>query len=413
MEKTPLLTFAFSWLGEKNAFQAGDVAIVKVRPLTDSGGDAKLFLGRHSVRFELSVNGERGNGSCISGISSSFNADYSDWNITFVPILAGQFSLLIAENHYGVSDLSLHFDVIPDLKTIREATFVGERIRMWTGSLTLRVQCENQTLLGSPLSFNVKPDVHRYHQKILQVNEALLFELNMNLIYDRMIMKDHYGNLVSDFYDFDARVIQKETNLSVPIADLLFQEMVQGIQLLSFTVSEPGDFMLIVFDAKKNESISNSPYEYAVFVGYCDGLNSVANGSGLASSDAGQISYFSVYLEDTYHNPAPVEPDRVHVKIMRRDGAFSIRADVTPMGISYGIIFRTGRRPSPGHINVARSPGGIVPAMLVKPKDDHSPEIISINFWDQENSLQFFHKNSETTSALIRFMSFVTSGMFL
>ncbi|KAK1285972.1 Protein GAMETE EXPRESSED 2 [Acorus calamus] len=104
--------------------------------------------------------------------------------------------------------------------------------------------------------------------------------------------------------------------------------------------------------------------------GYCDGLNSVVNGSGLASSDAGQISYFSVYLEDMYHNPSPVEPDRLHVKIMRRDGAFSIRADVTPVGMSYGIIFRTGRRPVPRHVDVARSPGGIVPAILVKPKDD-------------------------------------------
>jgi hypothetical protein len=78
---------------------------------------------------------------------------------------------------------------------------------------------------------------------------------------------DQYGNLVSGLYPFDAEVVERDTNLTIPIADLHFQEVDAGIQLFSFGNWEPGNFILTIYDAKHNKSISNMPYVYTVFVG--------------------------------------------------------------------------------------------------------------------------------------------------
>jgi hypothetical protein len=78
---------------------------------------------------------------------------------------------------------------------------------------------------------------------------------------------DQYGNLVSGLYPFDAEVVERDTNLTIPIADLHFQEVDAGIQLFSFGNWEPGNFILTIYDAKHNKSISNMPYIYTVFVG--------------------------------------------------------------------------------------------------------------------------------------------------
>ena len=91
---------------------------------------------------------------------------------------------------------------------------------------------------------------------------------------------DQYGNLVSGLYPFDAEVVERDTNLSIPIADLHFQEVDAGIQLFSFSNWEPGNFLLAIYDTKHNKSISNMPYAYTVFVGkisckgsYCNFLH--------------------------------------------------------------------------------------------------------------------------------------------
>lgn len=78
---------------------------------------------------------------------------------------------------------------------------------------------------------------------------------------------DQYGNLVPGIYAFDADIVEKETNLSIPVVDLHFEEVVPGIQLLSFTIQEPGNFLLTISDMKHNISISNMPFTYSVFVG--------------------------------------------------------------------------------------------------------------------------------------------------
>lgn len=79
--------------------------------------------------------------------------------------------------------------------------------------------------------------------------------------------QDQYGNIASGFYEFDADVVEKETNLSIPIADMQFEEVVPGIQLFSFSLLESGNFLLTISDKKHNKSIYNMPYNYTVFVG--------------------------------------------------------------------------------------------------------------------------------------------------
>lgn len=83
------------------------------------------------------------------------------------------------------------------------------------------------------------------------------------LIYQQ----DQYGNLVPGLYEFDADVIESDTNLSIPVTDLQFKEVEPGIQLFSFSMSKTGNFLLTISDMKHSKSISYMPYAYTVFVG--------------------------------------------------------------------------------------------------------------------------------------------------
>lgn len=78
---------------------------------------------------------------------------------------------------------------------------------------------------------------------------------------------DQYGNLISGLYPFDSEVVERDTNLSIPISDLHFEEVDAGIQLFSFSNLEPGNFLLTIYDSKHDKSIPNMPYVYTVFIG--------------------------------------------------------------------------------------------------------------------------------------------------
>ncbi|CAK7322575.1 unnamed protein product [Dovyalis caffra] len=126
--------------------------------------------------------------------------------------------------------------------------------------------------------------------------------------------KDQYGNPAPGFYEFDTNVVEKEMNLSIPLADMSFDEVMPGIQLCSFSLLEPGNFLLTISDTKHNRSISNMPFAFNVFIGqgdillnlmlnnlllsvvfspfgYADGSASIVNGSGLNDSIAGEIAH--------------------------------------------------------------------------------------------------------------------------
>lgn len=53
-----------------------------------------------------------------------------------------------------------------------------------------------------------------------------------------------------------------------------------------------------------------------MYIGYCDGMNSIVNGLGLNDSVAGDIAKFSVFLKDAYLYPSPVEVESLRVRIV-------------------------------------------------------------------------------------------------
>jgi hypothetical protein len=62
-------------------------------------------------------------------------------------------------------------------------------------------------------------------------------------------------------------VVERAPNLSVPIGDIRIEAVAEGIQLLSFNVGEPGEFVLTIFDVKQKQKLSDMVYLYNVFVG--------------------------------------------------------------------------------------------------------------------------------------------------
>ncbi|XP_078150864.1 gamete expressed 2 [Carex rostrata] len=397
--KATLPSLAFSWLDDKSAFLAGELATIMVRLLRSTFTGKMVDLSQHSMAFSVSVNGKKGNSSFVSGICSNTQGDPINWNITFIPIKAGDFGLVIEEIHFGIVDSSLHFSVTPGhiypsgctaswmgynevLAGTKASILIlpsdafgnnlekeavgpsdqyfnlsvsyenGSSVRLadfkfqgWndegyisldfiltvSGNFLVHVLGDNRELRNSPLPLAVKPGPFDPAKSIGKwshdTNIIRIFSKLEILIYQ----KDIFGNPVPGLHPFDARVVKKSSNLSVPIPDLNFQEVALGTQLLSFTVSEQGEFYLTVFDAGMSFSSSHLVYEYKVFIGYCDGTKSFANGSGLASSTAGRMSSFMVFLTDQYNNPSPVKAERLHVKFISSTSGAAIRPIVFPL----------------------------------------------------------------------------------
>lgn len=403
--EVPKPSFAFSWLDDLNTFEAGGIATIKIKVLGDFDSRGNGSLDERAFNPTLTINGKMGNSSYISGVSSNLEGDSSNWRISFTPIMAGVFNVIISDKDFGILDSSLHFEVLAGhiypsvcvaswMSSINEFV-AGTRVTVlilprdafgnnissssddpkssnfivsafnatgsvanllnitnmgWNkfgyisielnvataGSLLLHVEGENQTLNGSPLPFKVNPGPLDVANCVATWN----FGTNVLQIFSKVEIfihqQDQYGNLVSGLYAFDAQVVEKETNLSIPVADLHFEEVSPGIQLFSFSVLEPGNFILTIFDTKQNKSISNMPYDYTVFVGYCDGLKSVINGSGLDNSVAGEMSRFTIYLNDIYQYPSPVELEWLQVQIVRVIDSYHLLPSIYPMQIVNG-----------------------------------------------------------------------------
>lgn len=71
--------------------------------------------------------------------------------------------------------------------------------------------------------------------------------------------------------------------------------------------------------------------------GYCDGIKSVVNGSGLNDSVAGIKAEFSVYLNDMYQYPSPVEEGILQVQILKNNDSYSVSPIIYPMINNNGI----------------------------------------------------------------------------
>ncbi|XP_027338299.1 protein GAMETE EXPRESSED 2 [Abrus precatorius] len=307
-----------SWKGLKHDYEVGSKATIMVL-LKDAFGNSisKTTQVSYLPDFKLSVLHENGSLASVPDISNMGWNDFDYIVIEFIVTKAGNFSL--------------------------------------------GIEGGNQTLNGSPLPFKVNPgaiDVSNCIAKWRFDPHAWQLASKMEIFVHQL---DQYGNLVSGLYPFDAEVVERDTNLSIPIADLHFVEVDAGIQLFSFSNLEPGNFLLTIYDSKHNKSISNMPYVYTVFIGYCDGVKSVVNGSGLNDSVAGVKAKFSVYLNDIYQYPSPVEADILRVQILRENDSYSVLPIIYPMlnkngsrigsGIRYDGNMETAPSPSTGLSN--------------------------------------------------------------
>lgn len=74
-DKVALPSITFGWLGDKNEFQAGDTAIIKIKLLENPLRDRNTVFSRDLLNFTLSVNGKKGNNSYISGVIQYLDND--------------------------------------------------------------------------------------------------------------------------------------------------------------------------------------------------------------------------------------------------------------------------------------------------------------------------------------------------
>ncbi|KAM0843656.1 hypothetical protein ACQ4PT_057575 [Festuca glaucescens] len=395
----PRPAFAFGWLGDRSAFRAGDTAVIVI--MSFDLPDANVSAVRRSGSFTLTVRGKTGNSTYVADVSARLEGAPPSWNITFVPLRAGDFVAVLEEERFAVGVSTLYYtvaarDVHPSASlaswmyfsgyvvagskafvsvTPRDAfgndvprgadgmpgdgyfrvsgsylngtavEFLDFQYNGWTGDGRLSLEFvptlagdflvqvygdNNMTLRDSPLLLTVKPgpiDIAKstadwkHGTNVLQIFSKLEIFINQ---------KDSYGNLVPEIHPFDAAVVEKASNLSVPVGDLRIEAVAEGIQLLSFNVGEPGEFVLTIFDLQLKQKLSNIAYIYNVFVGYSDGSNSFANGSGITQSVAGSVSSFMVFLEDQYRDPSPVETAMLQVQILSRNGTSVVNPIISP-----------------------------------------------------------------------------------
>lgn len=100
--------FAFSWLDDKDTFNAGDIATIRIKALNNFDK-----LDKNGFKPTLSVNEKLGNSCYVSGVLTDFEGDAGNWKLFFTTITAGLFNVIISEDHYQVFDSSLHFHVEP------------------------------------------------------------------------------------------------------------------------------------------------------------------------------------------------------------------------------------------------------------------------------------------------------------
>ncbi|KAB5548395.1 hypothetical protein DKX38_011801 [Salix brachista] len=277
-----------SWRDLKNEFRAGAKATVLIVP-RDAFGNNVTSTGEELSPFNFTVSELYQNGSIVN-----------------VPDITH-----IGWNEFG--------------------QIILEFIATKSGNLLLNVEGGNQTLNGCPLLYTVNPGP----VDVSSCEATWKFETNVWQIISKMEtfihQKDKYGNLVLGFYEFDANVVEREMNLSIPLADMSFTEVMPGIQLCSFSLLEPGNFLLTISDTKHNRSISNMPFSFNVFIGYADGSSSIVNGSGLNDSTAGEMTQFSLYLNDIFQYPSFVGVESIRVQIVRETDSYPIQPSIYPI----------------------------------------------------------------------------------
>ncbi|KAG9447611.1 hypothetical protein H6P81_013739 [Aristolochia fimbriata] len=175
----------------------------------------------------------------------------------------GDISLfLVHATHVNGFILSDALEVITYMGWDQFGYIVVEFLATTAGSSLLHLEGKNQTLNGSPLPFKVSPrpfEITKCSAEWTYGSNALQIFSNMEVF---IYKKDRFSNLVDGFYAFDARVVNKATDLSVPLIDLRLKIAGTGVQLLSFSVSEPGEFELTIFDDKQGGGITDMQNDF-------------------------------------------------------------------------------------------------------------------------------------------------------
>nr|GEZ17653.1 hypothetical protein [Tanacetum cinerariifolium] len=204
-----------------------------------------------------------------------------------------------------------------------------EFVIVTSGTHLLHVKHKNKSLIGSPLRLEVRPGALDVGNCMPEWSREVKYYQLSSKMETFIHQRDNHGNLVPGLHGFDIQVLIKGTKLSYPISDMRFMEISPGIQSLTFTTTVPGDFSLTISDKKTKKQIMNMPYEFNVFVGYCDGVKSIVNGSGLTDSFVGKACNFSIFLRDAYDYSAPLDLEKLQVEI-RRPGSLPIDPQIYP-----------------------------------------------------------------------------------
>jgi hypothetical protein len=218
-------TGVVSWLDEMNEFAAGVTAIVLVLP-KDAFGNNVSSSPRH-ITNETNIT------------VSAFDSNGSNANVENICIRGW--------DEFGYVRI--------------------EFVAATAGNLLLHVKDRNQFLNGSPLPFNVSRGQLDVSSCVPEWKTATNSFQLFSVMETYVLQQDKYGNLVSGLYPFDVKLFQKGTNLSMPVADLKFEEVELGIQLFSFSLTDPGDFVLMIFDEDQNTLIYTMPYDFTVYIG--------------------------------------------------------------------------------------------------------------------------------------------------
>ncbi|GJM98755.1 hypothetical protein PR202_ga15792 [Eleusine coracana subsp. coracana] len=283
-------SFAFRWLGDKSTFHAGDTATITIHalnPLPDT------TIRPSSLYFSLTVNGKKGNSTLVTDVAAHLAVDpASSWNITFVPLKAGDFVALVAEERFGSGDSS--------------------------SSLQFTVAAAGVHPAASPVSWMFE-DWHEAGAKA----------------YVAVVPRDAFGNAVPRGTDVPVDgyfgVSGSYVNGSaVEFLDFHFNGWTDnGCLSFDFGQTLAGEFLVHVLG--NNTELRGSPLLLTVKPGFCNGSNSFANGTGLAHSVAGSTSWFAVFLEDKYGSPSPVETAVLQVQILSKNGTASAQPTVSPI----------------------------------------------------------------------------------
>ncbi|KAI3756584.1 hypothetical protein L1987_56406 [Smallanthus sonchifolius] len=297
-----------SWMGQMYDFVAGTKATVLILPKDAFGNTVTSESeGQNIYNFEVSATISNGSNAKLLDIS---NKGWNEFGYIYIEFVAAT-----------------------------------------AGHLLVHIKHKNNSLIGSPLPLTVHPEaldvVNCLAHWSAETKSFQLFSTMETFISQR----DKFGNLVPGLYEFDFEVAEKGSNLSLPIGDLRYREVSPGIQSVSFTLVKPGDFILVITD-KDNKKIMNMPYEFTIYIGYCDDHQSVVNGSGLNNSVAGEVSKFVILLKDAYQYPSPIELERLQVQITLRSLSLRVNPQIYPKDyvngtqptgmLSYGAFGPTG-----------------------------------------------------------------------